>query len=226
MPDDTPATPRAQNNTRQIETVSRNRQIVRNVLADDEALALAAKRGRNEAVLSAGLPLADAYLTGFGARDAATGTRTGARQGLKAADRDARAAYADLRSTLRTLYAGQADHLETLGVADDAPMDRDVFLDAARSTLAAARRAPYADALPGVGYKPEALDAVAATIDALETAASGKTSATGAHGGSTSERNAAYRAFMDWMTPTRRWLALAFKKHPHVARRVGLSAGE
>ncbi len=224
MPDPAPAPPRARNNTRQIETVSRNRQIVRNVLADDEALALAAKRGRTEAVLSAGLPLADAYLTEFGDRDAATGTRTGARQGLKAAEQAARDAYADLRSTLRTQYAGQTHHLETFGVADDdAPGDRDAFLDAARSTLAAARQAPYAAPLDVVGYTERDLDAVAAKIDALETAASGTTSATGAHGGSTAERNAAYRAFMDWMTPTRRWLALAFKDHPHVARQVGLT---
>ena len=226
-PDPVPTPPRARNNTRQIETVSRNRQLVRNVLADDEALTLAAKRGRTEDVLTAGLPLADAYLTEFGARDAATGTQTGARQGLKAAGEAARAAYADLRSTLRTQYDGQTHHLETLGVADDhAPRDRDVFLDAARSTLAAARKAPYAADLDGVGYTERDLDAVEEKVDALETAASGKTSATGAHGGSTAERNAAYRAFMDWMTPTRRWLALAFKAHPHVARRVGLTPAE
>lgn len=225
MPD--PAPPRARNNTRQIERVSRNRQLVQNVLADPEALDLATRRGRTEAVLTAGLPLADAYLTEFGERDAATGARTGARQSLKAAEAAAFAAYNDLRSTLRTEYAGQPHHLETLGVADDdPPRDRDAFLGAARATLAAARQEPYATALAGVGYPERALDAVAAAIDALQSAASGKTSATGAHGGSTAERNAAYRAFMDWMTPTRRWLALAYKGHPHVARRVGLTGNE
>ncbi|HEX9952274.1 MAG TPA: hypothetical protein VGB53_10935 [Rubricoccaceae bacterium] len=229
MPDDsalpTPPRPaRGPNNRRQIETVTRNRQIVQNVLKDPEALALAAARGQDEAALTAGLPLADAYLTEYGERDAATGAQSGARGGLKATDRAAREAYNDLRSTLRTRYPG-APEREALGVArESAAGDRDAFLGEARSTLAAVRQDPYATAVAKVGYPDKALDAVAAAIDALEQAASGTTSATGTHGGSTDERDAAYRAFMDWMTPTRKWLTLAFKSKPAIARSVGLTA--
>lgn len=211
------------NNRQQIETVSRNRQILANVRKDPEALALARKRNRDDAYFAAGLALADAYLTEYGDRDAATGSRTAARKTLTAANRAARAGYNDLRSTLRTEYDGQPDHLETLGVARPrAASDRDAFLDEARATLAAARRAPYAAALALVGYEAKALAALDADVDALETAASSETSAAGTHGGSTAGRDAAYAAFMAWMKPARRWLALAFKGRPDVASRVGL----
>lgn len=230
MPDDAPApftprrAPRSANNTRQLERVSRNRQIVQNVLAKPEALALAEARGQGEPELSPGIALATSFLKTYGARDAATGTQENTRAGLRASADDARKAYTDLRTTLRTLYHGKPADLVTLGVSNaDAATDRDAFLDEARVTVAAVREAPYAAAAAKVGYPAKALDAVEAAVAALETAAGGTQDAVGMHGGSTAARNAAYRAFMDWMADTRRWLTLAFKGHPEIARSVGLT---
>lgn len=212
------------NNPRQLETVSRNRQVLQNVLKDAEALDLASKRKQTAATLAPVLRLADDYVREYGERDAATGTRTTARTGLAAADAAAADEFNDLRSTLRTEYAGQPEHLETLGVAGDrAARDRDVFLDEVRTTLAAVRRAPYAEVAAGYDWPAKRLDALEASVDALEAAASGHTSAGGAHGGSTAERDAAYAAFMERMAPVRRFLGLAFRGHPHVAKRVGLT---
>ncbi len=215
--------PAGPNNRRQIETVSRNRQILVNVGADPEAATLAAKRGQDADALAAGLALAADFLKRYGDRDGATGTQSGARTSLKTATAEARAHYNDLRSTLRTLYDGQREHLERLGVARErAASDRDAFLDEARATLAAVRQAPYADAVARVGYPRPALSAVERAVDTLEGAAGGEDSAAGSHAGSTGARDASYAAFMKWMKPARRFLGLAFKGHPEVARRVGL----
>ena len=231
MPDDapsphriTPRAPRSANNTRQLERVSRNRQIVQNVLKDAEALTLAAARGQTEAKLAVGVDLASAFLARYGQRDAATGVQSDSRADVRGTDKAARGAYNDLRSTLRTLYHGQPDHLQTLGVSNErAATDRDAFLDEARVTVAAVRRAPYAAAVAVVGYPAKTVDAVEAAVATLEAAASDTTDATGEHGGSTGHRDAAYRAFMNWMAGTRRWLTLAFKGRPDVARSVGLT---
>lgn len=230
MPDDAPGSftppraPRCANNTRQLERVSRNRQIIQDVLAHPEALALAEARGQGEPELSPGIALASAFLTTYGARDAATGTQSRTRSSLRGAGTSATAAYNDLRSTLRTLYHGQPEHLQTLGVSNGrAAQDRDAFLDEVRLTVAAVRTAPYAAAAAKAGYPARAVSAVEASVAALEADAAGTQGATGARGGSTAARDAAYRAFMNWMTDKRRWLTLAFKGRPEIARSVGLT---
>ena len=211
------------NNRRQVETVSRNRQIVANILADPEALALAAARNRDAAYFTAGLALADVYLTEYGQRDDATATRSGTRKTLAAADTDARTRYDTLRALLRDEYADTPEDLERLGVSTPrAADDRDTFLEEARATLAAARRAPYAAAIAPAGFPVKDLDALGDAVNALEAAAGKTTSASGAHGGSTGERDAAYGDFMGWMRKARRRLAIAYKAHPTVAARVGL----
>lgn len=211
------------NNAKQLEVVSRNRQILVNILGDAEALALAAALDRDAAFFEEGTALADVFLAEYGERDDATGTRTGTRKGLKAADKAARDTYNTLRALLRDEYADAPEHLERLGVsAPRAPGDRDTFLEAARATLAAVRKAPYAAAVARARFPTKALDAFGASLDALQTAAGGKTSAEGAHGGGTEERNAAYSAFTAWMEKARRRLDIAYADHPAVARRVGL----
>ncbi|HEX9950423.1 MAG TPA: hypothetical protein VGB53_01530 [Rubricoccaceae bacterium] len=229
MPDTTapgqpaPRKPRGPNDTRQLETVSRNRQILQNVLDDPEALTLAEARNRDATHFTHGLTLADAYLKEYGQRDDATGTRTGARKTLKAADTAARKTYGTLRTLLRDEYADDPEHLERLGVSTThAPDDRDTFLEQARATLAAVRQPPYADAVAPAGFKTKDLDAFGTALDDLQAAAGKKTSATGAHGGSTDERDDAYGGFMGWMKKTRRRLAIAYKEHPATAARVGL----
>ena len=214
---------RGPNNSRQIETVSRNVKLIENVRDDAEAAALVAGRGYDADALAEGLTRGGAYLGRYGARNTATGDRTHARDALRALDDAAREMVGELRATLRLLYRGQREHLERLGVAEERlAEDRDEFLGESRATLAAVREDPYAAAVATKGYPETALDAVEAAVDALSEAAGDRTSAEGSHTGSTTERDASYQEFMAWMTPARGFFKLALKKHPEGAARVGL----
>lgn len=212
---------RGPNDRRLAERIGRHRALILAVQSDPDAAALAASRGYTPERMREGLALADAALAAYEARDRDAGAHTASGQTLRERETATRRRVADLRSTLRTLYADDAPRT-ALGVTGPrAATDRDAFLTQARATLDVARRAPYADALADAGVTGDDLDALAEELDALEEAARARVSASGAQSAATASRDDASDALQAWITRFRRLLRPIFRDASAVAARVG-----
>lgn len=226
MPEPTPAPrpPRAPNDQRIVNTVTRQQGLLQRIAADAEALALLRKRRATADTHPQGLALAAAALDAYAGRDHHRGDDAAARASLQATDDAARRAFADLRTLLRALYPAPADRAR-LGI--DARLvsnDRDVFLAASRATIATARTAPYAAELAANAYDAAALDTLTAALDALGAAHNARIDAAGQARTATTSRDDAYTAFQTFMTAYRRFGTPLMKAHPAIAARIGWDA--
>lgn len=218
----TPApTPRGPNNRRIAERLGRYRRLLDAVNADAEAAALVARRGYPAERLAEGLALCAAAEEAYATRDTATGDRTAAAATLRSADADVRERYAEVRTTLRTLYPDAADRARLGVAASHAPQDRDELLTVARATLAAVRQAPYAAEAARHGLDTATLDGLDDALTTLATTAQAHIRARGSATAATDSRQDAYGTLQTFMTRFRRFAKLAFKDHLDVATRIG-----
>ena len=220
MPE-SPAPRRSTNDRRLAERIGRHRALILAVQNDPDAAALAASRGYSADRMQQGLALADAALVAYETRDRDAGAHSASGQTLREQEAAAQRRVQDLRSILRAVY-DDAPTRTALGVAAPrSATDRDAFFTETRATLHAARRAPYAAALADAGVTSDDLAALAETLDALETAAQARVSASGVQTTSTASRDEASDALQAWITRFRRLLRPTFRDAPAVAARIG-----
>lgn len=191
--------------------------------ANAELMARLQPRGFDAAAFTEGIAKCDAAQVAFNARQTAIDAQKEAAVALNAADKAARAGYADFRKIAQGVFRENATAKAALCLPERQLQDQQKFLtDVTAAYNSALTHSTYLVALTKRGYDTAAINAELAKLQAVVQANADHAAAQKAATRATQTREAAAKALDDWWADLRPAAEVALKDRPDLLGLLGL----
>ena len=218
---ESPRRPRSQQDKRIANDLAEWGKMLKTAQSDSEISAALAIRGFDAEEFAEGDALHNAATKAFNTRQASIGDSSTAVSDQAVTEDSVREAYAQFRQVVRASFSGAADQ-QTLNLGGTVPVDRDNFLTTARASYEAAKGEGFKPKMPKRGYSDEALGALIADLDELESKAAAQDTAEGAAVGATAARNEKYEAVKAWIKEFKGVARGEFRQRADLKKKLGL----